>query len=212
MPVAQRNAVSRDRRKMSSRSPLCRALVDTLLFHVQSGNGLRAARLINPFEGPPRVHKGAHSWRSAECADQPRSMPRNQWAHRPEPRERVGVGELRARALWVAIGHRLQPRCDGMTIRRSLLRWPSPGESDPADPRQLCQHCARPDPPQRHARPSSNLGVSAVAVRPRSSAKRRSASPHVAHRRRARRGLKRSQRRPWTVERRGPQDARVFSA
>jgi hypothetical protein len=39
----QRNAVSRGRRKMSSRSPSCRALVDTLLFRVESGNGLRAA-------------------------------------------------------------------------------------------------------------------------------------------------------------------------
>lgn len=74
MPVVQRNAVSRDRRKMSSRSPSCRALVDTLLFHAQSGNGLRAARLINPFEGPPRVHNGAHSRRSAECAAQPQSV------------------------------------------------------------------------------------------------------------------------------------------
>jgi hypothetical protein len=48
MPVVQRNAVSRGRRKMSSRSPSCRALVDTLLFRVESGNGLRAAPLINP--------------------------------------------------------------------------------------------------------------------------------------------------------------------
>jgi hypothetical protein len=55
MPVPGRNAVSPGRRNVSSRSPLCHEVVDTPLFQVQSGNGLRAARLIDLSE----VHHGS---------------------------------------------------------------------------------------------------------------------------------------------------------
>jgi hypothetical protein len=47
-------------------------------------------------------------------------------------------------------------------IRRSLLRWPSSGESDPADPPPFRQHCARPEPAPATRSPfvhSSRLGV-----------------------------------------------------
>ena len=50
---------------------------------------------------------------SAHDRRRPDDDPRNQWAHRSEPRERVGVGELRTEALWVAIGHRVA----------ATLRW-----------------------------------------------------------------------------------------
>jgi hypothetical protein len=55
IPVPEGTAVSRGRRNLSSRSPLCRAVVDTPLFQGQSGNGLRAARLIDLSQ----VHHGS---------------------------------------------------------------------------------------------------------------------------------------------------------
>jgi hypothetical protein len=48
------------------RAAIRRALIVTLLSQPQSGNGLHAARLIAPFEGPPPVHKRDHSRQNAE--------------------------------------------------------------------------------------------------------------------------------------------------
>ena len=70
MPVPERYAVSRGRRKLSSLSPHCHALVDTPLFQLQSGNGLRAARLIELSE----VHPGSTTERTRGDA---RSTPTN---------------------------------------------------------------------------------------------------------------------------------------
>jgi hypothetical protein len=250
MPVPQRNAISRDCHKMSSRSPPCRALVDTLLFHVQSGNVLRAARLINP----SRVHRGstaepirgearsapptairapdehatsqlglgrrcrhptmikrsslppktssalvAAEFRRGTGGSSPRQRgtrarrrrrqapPRPVepvtrrhsahdrrrpdddhvigWRTGPEPRERVGVGASCVREP--SGGHR-PPVAATLRWRRRFPARCCAGRarpSDPADPPPLRQHCARPDPPQRRARPSSQAGVSATEPR-----------------------------------------------
>ena len=55
MRVPQRNAVSRGRRKISSRNPLRRAVIETPFSQAHGGNGLRAARLIDS----STVHHGS---------------------------------------------------------------------------------------------------------------------------------------------------------
>jgi hypothetical protein len=93
------------RRKMSSRSPICRAVIETPLSQAHSESGLRAARLIDPALDIGDEAAGAHDLphRGLGRVRAATSVPQFvQAAHKGEPAfacyRRMPEGPLRARA------------------------------------------------------------------------------------------------------------------
>jgi hypothetical protein len=112
---------------MSSRNPLCRAVIETLLSQAQSGNGLRAARLIDLSE----VHPGSTTERTrgeARSASNPGAL-------EAAPAGRGGAGDLTAKPLAGRSlpARRLRHPCPRGTVRKEATG--EIGRIDSVDPR-----------------------------------------------------------------------------